>query len=82
LGLALFDNHGRVTRSNPIPSTQRPAWLCDSGQTERDVPAEIQGKVLTIAAGAYHNLALLTDGRVVASGGDLFGRSAAPPRWG
>ena len=53
------------------------AWGAN-GSGQCDVPEEIQGSVVAIAAGGYHSLALLADGRVVAWGENGRGQCNVP----
>lgn len=42
-------------------------------------PAEVQGRVVAIASGKRHVLALTADGRVYAWGDNMYGQSSVPP---
>src|SRR6516162_8892698 len=63
--------------SSTRADTQVSAWgRSDYGQT--NVPPDLSN-VVAIASGAYHNLALLTNGTVQAWGADYAGQIDVPP---
>ena len=75
---------GSVTSTPPAVLTVNPAlsgFVVAWGAGvygESEVPAVAQGEVMAIAAGAFHSLALKTDGSVVAWGATNYGQTTVP----